>query len=355
VGGHGERRLRHLDELTTFSAVQAADSLQLAFSPTGNTGEWPVVLGIPADTNAIGYQVYSTCGGPFGADPSVPTEVQLVGCNGMADFIIESLDSESAPQRAVYLASVAIPDPPPPPDTDAMPPVYPPLTLTGTYQPYMTKTFSYSNVPAFVSFLGTYHAFASAHGRVYERTAGASPSGASAATSIAIPSATTGSLVATNLFTTEVGAQTIYEARSSATTAYALDVGASLVPRFASAPVFDITSRTVAWTETSGPLTPDLVRTRVHLYRDDIPSGRAWGWRMIAPRDGTTVTYPTLPVFGFDFNPAAGDIVGVDELTTVDVPGGFAAVRRNGFGDLSNVIVGTTDRMVMQMLNAIEL
>jgi hypothetical protein len=74
----------------------------------------------------------------------------------------------------------------------------------------------------------------------------------------------------------------------------------------------------------------------------------------VAPRSGTQVSYPQLPSFGFDFNPIAGDIIAVSELTTAAVPGDYAAARPIGFTDLLSLVIGTTDRSVIQSLNSIE-
>jgi hypothetical protein len=341
----------NLDELTTFAGVQPADALTLDLDPSGSKDEWPVTISIPADPGAAGYRVFTTCGGPIGVEPAAGTPTTLVGCGGMADAVVVTEDDAGDPLRAFFAGNVVVPQPPPPPETDAMPPVFPGLPLAGSYAALAPTTFSYSNVPATVTFVATFHAFASAHGRVYERTAGEAPSGGSVQTSILVPAASAPTLVATNLFSQQVGIQTIYEARAAAG-AYALDVGASLLPPFASAPSFDAGS--VTWMEGAAPVQPDLVRARIHVYRDAVPTGRSWGWRMVAPRSGTQVTYPQLPSFGFDFNPASGDIVGVSELMTAAVPGDYAAVRRIAFGDLTSLVIGTTERGVIQMLNSIE-
>jgi hypothetical protein len=340
-----------LDELTTFAAVEPGDALVLDSAPTGDTGQWPVKLAVPADiASAAGYQVYSTCGGPFGVAPNAPSDELLVGCNGMADFVVIASDDSDTPLRGFLATSVAVPDPPPPPATDAMDPIYPNLAIPGAFSSVVTSTFSYTNLPSYVTWVATYHAFAGAHGRVFERTAGAAPSGTTAATQIVLPDASAPTLVETTLFGDQFGQQLIYEARAAAATPYSLDVGNALLPAYASTPAYDPDRRVVSWSEGSGAQTPNVVRARIHAYRDAIPEGRAWGWRIIAPRTATTITYPQLPVFGFDFNVQASDIVGVDELTTAQVPGGYAAVRRDGFGDLSSVLLGTTGSLIVQTL-----
>jgi hypothetical protein len=327
-----------LDELTTFSAVQPADALTLDLDPSGRKDEWPVTISIPADAGAYAYEVFTTCGGPIGGDPNAAVTAVLVGCGGVADAVVVAEDDANNPLRAFFVNAVTLPEPL---ATD--------VALTGSYAALVPTTFSYSNVPAAITFVGTFHAFASVRGRVYERTAGEAVSGGGAQTSIAVPAANAPALVATSLYSQEVGTQTIVEARAT-TRPYALDVGASLLPRFATTPSYDAGS--VTWTETAGPVQPAVVRARISVHRDAVPAGRVWGWRIVAPRTGTRVTYPVLPSFGFDFNPAASDIVSISELTTSSIP--YAAARPVGFGQLTNLVIGTTERHVIQILNSIE-
>lgn len=345
-----------LDELTTFAAVAPADTLTLDTAPTGATDTWPVKLGVPADTaTAPSYQVYSTCGGPFGVSPGLPADELLIGCNGMADFVAIAQDDTGTPLRGFYSGSVAVPAPPAPEPTDAMPPVYPALDVPGSFDALVATTFSYTNLPAFVSYVSTYHAFASAHGRVYEQTASAAPSGTTAATSIVLPNANAPTLVATTLWGDTYGQQAIFQSRAATATPYSLDVGNALLPPYDSMPGYDAGTRTLAWTERAGAQTPNVVRARIHAYRDALPAGRAWGWRIVAPRTATSITFPALPVFGFDYNVKATDVAGVDELTSAQVAGGYAAVRPDGFGDLDRLVIGTTDSLIVQTLQMVML
>lgn len=337
-----ESRGAKLDELTTFAAVAPGDALVLEIDPAGARDEWPVELSIPADASATAYQVYTTCGGPIGVDPAAPAQTTLLGCGGVADAVVVGFDADNQPLSAFFAGGVSLPEAPP---TD--PPTFMPVPLSGSYASLSPATFSYSNVPTSVTTVATFHAFASERGRVYERTAAEPVSGGSAQTVIALPSTAAPSLVATTLYAAEVGTQTIFEASSPP---YALDISAARLPGFATAPAF--AAGAVTWTESGGAVQPDLVRVRIHAYRDDIPTGRAWGWRILAPRSGTSVAYPVLPDLGFDFNPASSDIVGVDELTTAAVPGEYSA--RIGFADLSMRVVGTSERAVVQILTAVE-
>ncbi|HEX5061089.1 MAG TPA: hypothetical protein VFV99_17105 [Kofleriaceae bacterium] len=334
------------DELSTFAAVQPGDSLELAFAPAGPTDEWPVAITVPSDGSAVGYQVYTSCGGPIGLLPGGTATATLLGCDGVADAVVVGEDDTSQPVSAFYAGNLTVPPAAEPPDFGS-------FAITGSYAPLVTKTFSYANVPPLVSFIGTYHTFVSTHGRVYERTAGDTVSNGSVTTQVQLPATTAASLIVSTLFSSDVGSQTIYETSADASTPYAVDVGAAQLPPFATQPAYDVATRELAWTERSGPQVPNLVRARIHVYRDDIPGGRAWNWRLVAPRTGASVTYPVLPSFGFDFNPKRGDAIGLGELTTVDAPGGYANARRVGFSDLIN-LVGPGDKMLLETLTTME-
>jgi len=335
------------DELSTFAGVQPADALELAFAPTGPIDEWPVSISVPSEGSAIGYQVYTSCGGPVGIAPGGSTATTLVGCKGVADAVVVGEDDTSQPFTAFYAGDLVVPP-------AAEPPTFGAFAITGQYAPLVTKTFSYSNVPSLVSFIGTYHTFMNAHGRVYERTAGDAVSAGSVTTQLQLPATTAASLIVSTQFSSDVGSQTIYDTSIDASAPYAVDVGAAQLPPFATQPTYDVATREVGWTERSGPQTPDLVRTRIHISRDDIPVGRAWNWRLVAARSGTSVTYPQLPSFGFDFNPKRGDAISISELTTAEVPGGYANARRVGFSDLID-LVGPGDKMLFETLTMMEL
>ncbi len=125
---------------------------------------------------------------------------------------------------------------------------------------------------------------------------------------------------------------------------------------YASAPVYDLAAHTVTWTERAGGTPGDVVRVGMQMYRDDIPTGRAWRWRLAAARTGTSVKFPTLPpVAGFDFNPIASDTVAIDDLTMMRLPGGLAPWRTTIFAPLAQTLTGTTGHVAVQTLYVPEL
>jgi hypothetical protein len=142
--------------------------------------------------------------------------------------------------------------------------------------------------------------------------------------------------------------QTIYSWHPAAAT-FDVDVGSVLLAPYAAAPEYQVANHRLAFTTRTG-VTPDVVRGRIHVFRDGIPAGRAWDWRIVAPYEAG-ITFPKLPVVDFDFNPATDDTVTVDELTTLSLPGGFVGFHTNGFAEPRSVAIsGTLGRIVQQDL-----
>lgn len=323
-----------LEALTTFSGVMSTDSLTLDLSPTGATTNQPLQLTVPSMTNAMTYAIHTPCGET--AMSSTSESIQLVGCGPMADLVIVPQDTDGLPLGALYVPGVDL-------ATGTK-------TVTGSYASFTTEALSYTNVPSTVTFVGVYEALSANH-RAFSVTDGATPSGGAANTSIKMPPSTGTELTATTLYPAsgEHGEQSIYNWHP-ASASYDLDLATVMLPAFAAAPTYTPASRTISWSERTPGQTPDVVRARIHVYRDAIPSGRVWSWRIAAPRTETTITYPKLPVIDFDFNPTAGDTFTVDELTTLALPGGFAGFRSQAFSDARSAISGTLGRIVEQDL-----
>lgn len=344
-----ERGVDGIDEVTTFAGVQPADDLRLVLAPTGDpTFHW-FRLVIPQDSGATSYVVDHSCAGePIGVDATLAADVALSGCDATVDFVISSLTDGVPTGRALYAGAQTLPAPPAPEPNDAMPPPLGMLTLTGTYQALETHTLSYANVPATLFGVHAYQAL-SAERRAFEAGEFGAVADNAATVQLAMPVSTATLLTVTTGYPTsgEHGQPLVFDWGVSSATSN-LDVGAALLPAYASAPTFDSASRTITWTERTATTQPDLVRARIHVFRDDIPQGRSWGWRIVAPRAGAAVTYPELPVVDFDYNPGATDTAGVGELTVAKLPGGFAAWRQTAFADFTRAVTGTSGRIVLQ-------
>lgn len=324
------------NELTTFSAVQPGDALRLDLTPIVNGTVHVFTLTVPTENGSDGYQVRTSCG-MAGLDATGTGEITLEGCAGVADIAVVPTVDGLPVARALFVPAQNLP-------------ASGPLTLTGTYDTMAMHSISYSAVPGHVQSLAAYRAITPQR-RGFEAAAADAPTGGALTLQLELPATQADQLTVTNQYPTagEVGQQSIYE-WGAASTAYALNLSATMLPAFASAPAFDATTRTLAWTERPSAAEPDAVRARLSIYRDDIPSGTGWKWRIAAPRSATSIAFPTLPVGMFDFNPQAGDTIVVDDLATLRVTGGYAAVRVNPFADATRSIVGATGRIVLQTL-----
>jgi hypothetical protein len=118
--------------------------------------------------------------------------------------------------------------------------------------------------------------------------------------------------------------------------------------------VYDPAARQASWDESAGAQEPNLVRAELHVYRDDIPEGRAWTWRIVGGRAGTAIEFPELPLArdGFEFNVIDGDTVSVHALTTAKLPVGYDDVntRTHGFDDVKKQVTGASGQLITQDL-----
>jgi hypothetical protein len=352
-----EKRGDGLYELSTFAGATSGDALQLAFAASAGQKSWPFKLAFPPATNGVHYQIYTSCGDeqlgiddPGSAAPDTNI-VSLTGCDdGVADFVIMAQDVNGVPTGETLVAEgVTLPAPPTGGMADASPPQYNTLTLPGPFGPFETHTLSYSNLSDAVDSLTVYQAIPATR-RAFGAGDVAPRSGTTASTTLQMPAgATTMLTVTTANKAGQKGQQSRYDWGAASTT-YTLDAATATLPPYASSPTFDPATRTVTWTEGSGSVQPDAIRAHIHGYRDDIPAGTSWGWRIVAPRTGTSITLPQLPVTGFDFNAHDTDTLGVDELTAIDVPGGYAAWRARGFTDIHRAVSAASGSISLQTL-----
>jgi len=132
---------------------------------------------------------------------------------------------------------------------------------------------------------------------------------------------------------------------------YALDVGSALLRAYAGAPSYDLAKRAIVRDVGSAGVSPDSVRAALRVYRPAIPEGTSWRWSIVMPDSGAPLVFPALPALdGRDFNPGAADTVTFSELTSVKSPGGYAAFRQLGFGDVLKLVSGASGRVVVQRL-----
>lgn len=137
------------------------------------------------------------------------------------------------------------------------------------------------------------------------------------------------------------------------TTDYTLDLGPVLLSEITDGPSFDLSTRTLSWTEDSRGATPDLSVVSGSFSRTE-PSNRQWEWKLAAVHPATTaIKLPRLPTDVFDWNPGPDDNTPVAlEVSGAKLPGGYDAVRARVFDifehrAFTNLVAGASGRAVI--------
>jgi len=324
--------------LATIAATQPRDALHLDLAPTGPTDAATFAATVPTLSGAAYYRLFTSCG-QLVANASGAASGELLGCGDAADVVVIAGDQNGVILGSLYAADVPV--------------AREPAALTGTYSALVATQFAYAGVPAASDAVTTYQAIETARGRLFDTATSGSVVAGLASTTLDLP-ATTGAIGLTissaQPAVTAVSEQRVFDWgpwRSS----YTLDLASAMLPAFAGVPTYDPATRSISWSEQGAGTPPDLVRARVHVYRDAIPEGRSWTWAIVAPRGAAaSVALPRLPAGGFDFNPGATDTIDVDDLLSASVPRGYDAVRTHGFDDIQTFVAGPSGRIVAETL-----
>ena len=325
-----------MTRLATFAAIRPGDLLHVDVTPTGPTDAATFTATVPTTAVASSYQLYTSCGQLF-AGPTGAVTGTLVGCGGTADILVIALDGAAAILGSLYAPGV---------------PVDHPATLTGSYSALVATSFAYTGVPASSDAVRTDQTIATARGHLFESSTSGSVTSGRLTSSLTMPAAA-GAVAITmgdvQPASTDLGEQRVFDWGSPSAT-YALDFATAMLPPFAAAPTYDATGRIVSWVEGTGGTAANVVRARVHAFRDAIPEGKSWTWAIVAPRAGASVTFPSFPPIGYDYTPQAGDTIEVDDLMIASVPLGYDGVRAHGFDDVQAYVTGPTGRLVVETL-----
>jgi hypothetical protein len=311
-----------VDDLRTFTGVKPGDQLQLELAPAGPPTGAQITMTAPTDPSAYDYSLFSSCGDRTG---SINGSFAFVpaGCGATADFVVSENNNLDQPMQFIVARGVSLVGSP---------------AITGTYAAPNNVALGYSGMPSVLTSVAA-HAVLIGAGPIFAADNSVAVSGGSLSVPVTMPD-TTGlgmsMLVSSQLdpISTEAGQQGIHEI-APADQPYNVDLSTAMLPRYVAAPTYAVATRSIAWGEAaSATETATLVRARIHVYRNDVPSGRTWSWEIVAPKNGTNVTFPTLPdVDGFSFVPNATDTVTIDELTTVGIAGGYDGNRAHAFDD----------------------
>lgn len=322
-----------LDHLMTFTAVQPGDVLAIELQPRSHTPAPGITVTAPTN-GSQSYSLFPSCGDSSSSLDGTFSFLPL-DCDGAADFVVTSTNDMLSITGFVVATNVLI-------GANAV--------IPGTFGAPISRSYAYTDVPAMVTNIVTRAALLGHNGPMYAAESAHDVTGTSFTTTEPMPD-TTGlgisALVVSNLYpqSTELGQQTILEVADSSTD-YTVGITQAMLPRYITAPAYDAASRTIGWGEAPASVEGNLVRARIHAVRD---GGRSWTWQIVGAKGATSITFPELPTLdGFSYVPLATDTVGVDELTTASIPGGYSGVRAHAFGDLNDL--ATSGRSAIETL-----
>ena len=301
------------DDLRTFAGVQPGDQLVLD-QPLITSISVTVTAPLSANAAVAHYFAYTPCHDAYLETSITPASgnpsgvVRLDGCGTTTDFLILATNINFGVLQFIYAKDVAVAD------GAAVD-----LT-TRSYTSTALRNLTYASLPSAHTNFAIYDWIVSPAGRFPYLLTGTSTG------SVAMPLPTF-SGAKDILRATAAGMYSMYSVVDWGpyTPLFATNVAARVLPAFASRPAVDTGAHAVTWTEAAGGVAPDFVTTGVSSCR--AADGRCWNWLEVAPRTGTSVAMPVLPVTGYDYNISAADAATVFDLVTATFPGGYDAVR----------------------------
>jgi hypothetical protein len=313
-----------VSRLYTFTAVKPGDHLHVDADPLSpDTQQVAVTVPLVSTVAATPtYTMYSTC------DADVGDGTQLEIGSGIATGTMTLVASCTVADFSVWAVGSGI-------DQYATASAIPIAasinfgTNLTAYSNPVSESFAFSDAAA-LSDLSVMQALVTAHGLLVD------PDGSDAA-----PSGSSASFTMDEAFFATAKELTDVQATSSATvygqdelielaaqgSSYSLDVGSNLLHFYASQPTYDVGTRTLTWTESSGGIDPNVQNVEIEI---DGTSGEV-DWYLTAPRAGTTVQFPQLPATPVDYNVTEDDTITVRGLESASIPGGYDLVRGHAF------------------------
>ena len=317
----------------TFTAVQPGDALVLALGELAPPPQ-PITFDLtyPLAPGATSYELRTSCGLATLPATTGPVAVTLTGCGSAADLALVATDGSAAPVGVILASAQPVA-------------AGQPLALAGPYVALAAATITLTDVPAGVASVALAKQDLSARssrldGFLFEQDAQpAITAGSGSATLADLPlAAGLAQLVTTTVSRTQ--SLVTWGSDAAATT---VDVGASVLPDYATRPAFS--GRTLGWTAGSAAAgaprrarsSPVVDSTRVTQTDPTL----TWQWTLAAPGDPAgALVFPLPPSETFDFAGATLAAAYVAELTTLAVPGGYAAIRQSPFGFAAAQLAG---------------
>ena len=340
-------------DLRTFAGVKPGDDLALTFSDDSNGGEElnvTVVVPVPV-SGASSYQILTTCGSgsispALDLADSESGSISLSGCaNGLADFVVIASGDDERPPQALYHRGLAVSD-----GGEVH------LEADG-YGDLTTAEFNYTGLPSNAGNVRVLHTLSSDRGSFasFDEQAGV----VDGAATIQIEEPNLAGAGATGLIETQVsmfGLHSMFDSGNGATP-FTVDASGVLLRDFFSFPTYNKTSKEMFWEEEIDGVEADFTfaQIRVDRFLDMAPGlvpaapPGSWTWSISAPYREGKLAFPKLPTDQGDWAPALSDVVDIDTLTNVKLPGGYDAIRArvHDIGDRSDLVAAPTDRVVL--------
>lgn len=304
-------------QVYTMLAVAPGDDLQIDTFPTSGADLFNFTVTVPPLTGASFFAINAAgCSGT--SAPVGTTTVQMTGCSGAThDLLLTGFDDLGAVVGTIFLENQTLVE------GGA-------VTFTAPYDLPATTTATLMHLPtdgdaSVAKSLGT------AHGPLFSSGGTGTITGGSLTATF--PTIVNDGIAAyTESVQTDFPQGALDTGRifqwGPASDTYVLDAAPLLLADFATAPLLDVPTQRVLWTEASGPgtATPDGILMELFINRDSAAGSSGWRWFVVGPgsEDGH-VQLPTLPTDMFSFNPVDSDLVDVGELETATVTGGYRA------------------------------
>jgi hypothetical protein len=332
------------DELLTYNGVKVGDHILVA-----RTSKVPppvtFTLAAPTDSpTARRYLLHTNCGTATlnESGTQLTAQVTLQGCGQTVDMLVESLDDSGHSLSSLYDADVAVSD-------GAS------VTLTGAYQSFYNKTFSYHTEAVDRPQLEIHARLLTDKGLVYEAPEQVIPlsfMNEHPSLIVALP-VIPGALAVT---------ETVYQSGDDglehtvdwgpASDSYMLDLEPfhSFLEEYYSVPAFVGSSIQFVWF--GDMLVTDYMRARLSVTR---PGDRSWQWHFVSPPlpfGGGSQNWPNIPSDIHHYNVQDGDVMSLPEVTLVSAPGGYDAIRARALSIASPLVqlTGPTGRLVYETL-----
>jgi hypothetical protein len=353
--------------LRTFAGVKPDDVLHVEVGGETINGI-SFEITVPTDTNAnvTQYILFSTCGTANITPPAPPpaelpssrrarprkpvvspTNVPVLAnldCLGatssfVADLVVGSEDANGNLIDTIFATNQTLAD-------------GQPLTITGAYVPAVSTTATVTDL-GIIDGVSLDVSLVTANGTVFQSDLGLTVGSGSAEGTIVVPS-TPGatSVVAIEYsFDFEQALETSLAWGSATPATTTTDYGQIALPSYVTQPQFDLIDQQINWHDAATGVAPSVVFADLSVSRPGANGSTSWEWEIAGPGTGEgTIQFPTLPTDIFNFNVVDTDEPGIGDVASLQLAGGYDAVRANIFstGAKGLAAPGTSGQLIFQ-------